>query len=350
MPAAARPNGVAGTDVTGSPTVPRLNTNIRLCWVSLVGNALATNLRRELPDLRAVAGNSASVLGTTRLPRLERTRKSSSEDAYSLCDLLTWDCTGPSRSESLSQDQSNGRKRRAKNCRLPEPRHDGLGWMPHQLGNPALVKTMVSFNIHVTMLATDDGWGEHNSVRWRAPSDNILENSGKTSQISVRQRLLEIRMFLQPNQFVMSFGTWQGNGIRPCASRRDETACFCGHERHWPVEFGQSIVGQFVFCVCCVHVLCFVCCVVLCVLPSTGLAGPPSAGCCVKPQRLWGPRGFTRQPKNSKRAHLRVQFKHHQNSTKGPQERETKRARMGQQEREKKSAKFWASHPLQHRL
>ena len=33
-------------------------------------------------------------------------------------------------------------------------------------------------------------------------------------------------------------------------------------------------------------------------------AGPPSAGCCVKPQRLWGRRGFTRQPKNSKRAHL----------------------------------------------
>ena len=36
---------------------------------------------------------------------------------------------------------------------------------------------------------------------------------------------------------------------------------------------------------------------------------------------LWGRRGFTRQPENSKRAHFRVPaFKHHQNSTKSPKE------------------------------
>ena len=97
----------------------------------------------------------------------------------------------------------------------------GMGWMPHQLGIP---------NIHVTMLATDDGWGGHNSAKWRAPSDNILDNSGRllTSPCANASWKSACR---SSNQFVTSFGTWQGiNGIRPCASRRDdacrETACF----------------------------------------------------------------------------------------------------------------------------
>ena len=49
-------------------------------------------------------------------------------------------------------------------------------------------------------------------------------------------------------------------------------------------------------------------------------------GCCVKPRRLWGRRGFTRQPKNSKRAHLRAPAlqKHHQNSTRRHPERHKK--------------------------
>ena len=54
------------------------------------------------------------------------------------------------------------------------------------------------------------------------------------------------------------------------------------------------------------------------------IAGPPSArppcpGPTFLPRRLWGRRGFTRQPKNSKRAHFRTPAlqKHHQNSTKG---------------------------------
>ena len=95
---------------------------------------------------------------------------------------------------------------------------------------PALVKTLVSFSIHVTMLATDDGWGGHNSAKWRAPSDNILDNSGRllTSPCVNASWNSACR---SSNQFVTSFGTWQSiNGIRPSASRRDdacrETACF----------------------------------------------------------------------------------------------------------------------------
>ena len=57
---------------------------------------------------------------------------------------------------------------------------------------------------------------------------------------------------------------------------------------------------------------------------------------------LWGRRGFTRQPENSKRAHLRVPAlqKHHQISTRRPPERE-KKSENGAGEG-KKSAKFWA--------
>ena len=53
-------------------------------------------------------------------------------------------------------------------------------------------------------------------------------------------------------------------------------------------------------------------------------------------------RGFSRQPENSKRAHMRVPAlqKHHQNSTRRPPERE-KRSKMGAGEG-KESAKFWA--------
>ena len=58
---------------------------------------------------------------------------------------------------------------------------------------------------------------------------------------------------------------------------------------------------------------------------------------------LRGRRG-SRQPENSKRAHFRVlAFKHHQNSTKGPQERERRKKIVT--EEGKKSAKFWTPHP-----
>ena len=51
--------------------------------------------------------------------------------------------------------------------------------------------------------------------------------------------------------------------------------------------------------------------------------------------RLWGRRGFTRQPENSKRAHFRApRFKHHQNSTKGPPERVERTNYEGEKKRE----------------
>ena len=85
---------------------------------------------------------------------------------------------------------------------------------------PALVMTMVSFKIHVTMLATDDGWGGHISIKWRAPSDNILDNSGRllTPPCANASWKSACR---SSNQFVTSFGTWQGiNGIPMRVSTR----------------------------------------------------------------------------------------------------------------------------------
>ena len=57
--------------------------------------------------------------------------------------------------------------------------------------------------------------------------------------------------------------------------------------------------------------------------------------------RLWG-RDFTRQPENSKRAHFRAPAlqKHHQNSTKGSQEREERKNIVAGEG--KKNAEFWA--------
>ena len=65
------------------------------------------------------------------------------------------------------------------------------------------------------------------------------------------------------------------------------------------------------------------------------------SGCCVKPRRL---RGFTRRPKNSKRAHFRAPTcqtppKFHEKTP-----RERRKERILRREREKK-AKFWATHP-----
>ena len=85
-----------------------------------------------------------------------------------------------------------------------------------------------------------------------------------------------------------------------------------------------------VFVLLCVVVCC---CVLLCVVVC----------CCVLFRRLRGRRGFTRQPENSKRAHLRAGLrKHHQNSTRRHPERETKRAKTGAGEG-KNSATFWVS-------
>ena len=56
----------------------------------------------------------------------------------------------------------------------------------------------------------------------------------------------------------------------------------------------------------------------------------------------WGRRGFTRQPE-SPNVHISGprRFKHHQNSTQGPQERERRMKIVA--EEGKRSAKFWAS-------
>ena len=56
-----------------------------------------------------------------------------------------------------------------------------LGRMLHQLGIP---NTRIGEDTGLLqhsrhMLATDDGWGGHNDAKCRAPSDNILNNSGK---------------------------------------------------------------------------------------------------------------------------------------------------------------------------
>ena len=68
------------------------------------------------------------------------------------------------------------------------------------------------------------------------------------------------------------------------------------------------------------------------------------SGCRVKPRRLRGRRGFTRQPENSKRAHLtppalQTPQKFHE---KTPRERQKEQKWGG---RGKKSAKFWPPHP-----
>ena len=64
-------------------------------------------------------------------------------------------------------------------------------------------------------------------------------------------------------------------------------------------------------------------------------------GCCVNPRRLWGRRGFTRQPENSKRAHLSVPA--HQTppifNEKTPRERRKNEISGG---REKKARNFGA--------
>ena len=69
-------NGVAGTVGSISPIVPRLNTNIRLCWVSLVGNPCSGKPAvKRAPELAGtVADASTCVTG------------------HDLCDL-TCDCT-----------------------------------------------------------------------------------------------------------------------------------------------------------------------------------------------------------------------------------------------------------------
>ena len=53
----------------------------------------------------------------------------------------------------------------------------------------------------------------------------------------------------------------------------------------------------------------------------------------VKPWRLWGRWGFTQQPENSKRAHLR--FKHHQNSTWRPPSERRKNELSGGREKKR---------------
>ena len=68
-------------------------------------------------------------------------------------------------------------------------------------------------------------------------------------------------------------------------------------------------------------------------------------GCRVKPRRLRGRRGFTREPENSKRAHLthpklQTPPKFHE---KTPRQRQKERKWGGRGK--KKSAKFWAPHP-----
>ena len=64
------------------------------------------------------------------------------------------------------------------------------------------------------------------------------------------------------------------------------------------------------------------------------------SGCCVKPQRLRGRRGFTRQPENSKRAHLSVPALQTPPKFNEKTPREGRKERMLRREREKKARNF----------
>ena len=64
--------------------------------------------------------------------------------------------------------------------------------------------------------------------------------------------------------------------------------------------------------------------------------------CRVKPRRLRGRRGFTRQPESP---NVLPRFKHHQNSTRRPPERDRKKSEHGGERGKKKNAKCWATHP-----
>ena len=71
------------------------------------------------------------------------------------------------------------------------------------------------------------------------------------------------------------------------------------------------------------------------------------SGCRVKPRRphQTGPPGLAHDSPRTPNVHIWTpwRFKHHQNCTKGAQERKKKENCCGR--REKKSAKFWAPHP-----
>ena len=69
------------------------------------------------------------------------------------------------------------------------------------------------------------------------------------------------------------------------------------------------------------------------------------SGCRVKPRRPRSRRGFTRQPENSKRAHLSAPALQTPPKFNEKTPREGKKERILWREREKKSAKFWAPHP-----
>ena len=103
--------------------------------------------------------------------------------------------------------------------------------------------------------------------------------------------------------------------------------------RLWPTEFGQPFV--VVCCVfCCVVVLLLLWCLDLPLdRPSPG---PPFPGTALPRDRLWGCRGFTRQPENSKRAHM---------STREDTQRGKKRTNFAVGEGKKKKREIWASHP-----
>ena len=101
----------------------------------------------------------------------------------------------------------------------------GHGWdvlCPRSIDH-ALPSSMLGIpNVHVTMLATDDGWGGHSSIRWRAPlaSTNLEDFSNLRAPMPLGNPLVD-----HPTNVSCRLAHWEGiNGMRPCASRRDD-AC-----------------------------------------------------------------------------------------------------------------------------
>ena len=142
-------------------------------------------------------------------------------------------------------------------------------------------------------------------------------------------------------QFTMpSFG-WKRACFLESFFLRSWMTCMWDNDRLWPVRFWPIRFWQIRFDVVVWCVVVCVVCVVFCAF------SPPSAG----PSRR-GRRGFTRQPENSKRAHLTAPAL--PNTTKIPREdtqRKTKRAKMGAGEGKKRRKMLGGpadQHTLQH--
>ena len=138
-----------------------------------------------------------------------------------------------------------------------------------------------------------------------------------------------------------------------------------GYALFWPILFWPILSGQ------CGGVECGVCVGVVCgwvvgywwwvvggcvpaPLPDSPPPDPLPGTPPPDPRRLWGRRGLTRQPENSKRAHLRVPAlqtppKFHEKTPRETKKNTKETPRESKKERKwcgngEKRAKFWASH------